>query len=50
LDTCSFYHSKINLDNCENCKDRSTCSIYLIVSRLNRLESKVRRLEAMARK
>jgi len=45
MEQCPLYTSKINLDACELCKEGSTCGIRLIVSRLNRLEQRIRQLE-----
>ena len=42
---CPLYTSKVNLDDCDLCKERRTCGLRLVVSRLNRLETKVRNLE-----
>ena len=42
---CPLYISKVKLDECDLCKERSTCGLRLIVSRLNRLEQKIRNLE-----
>jgi hypothetical protein len=38
FEPCNLYSNKTNWDDCELCKQRSTCGPWLIVSRLNRLE------------
>ena len=43
--SCPLYTSRVRLDDCELCKERRTCGLWLVVSRLNRLETRVRNLE-----
>jgi hypothetical protein len=45
FEPCNLYSNKTNWDDCELCKQRSTCGPWLIVSRLNRLEQRIRQLE-----
>ncbi len=45
MEQCDLRNMKINLDDCELCKARRTCGLWLIVSRLNRLEQRLRQLE-----
>ena len=45
LEPCSLYTTKASWDDCELCKERRTCGLWLIVSRLNRLEQRIRQLE-----
>ena len=45
MEPCSLYSNKANWDDCELCKERRTCGLWLIVSRLNRLEQRIRQLE-----
>ena len=35
LEPCPLYFSKTNWDDSELCKERRTCGLWLIVSRLN---------------
>lgn len=45
MEQCPLYTSKIKLDECELCKERRTCGLWLLVSRLNRLEQRIRNVE-----
>jgi len=45
MEPCPLYFGKTSWDDCELCKERRTCGLWLIVSRLNRLEQRIRQLE-----
>jgi hypothetical protein len=42
---CPLYTNKIRLEDCDSCDERENCGLRLVVSRLNRLETRVRNLE-----